>query len=77
MIQSKSDCRDWRSAGVTIIMKTDFRWQALASIVLAVGVLLLPVRADAAGGAFAVDDAVVGNPGECKVESWASAACQS
>lgn len=55
-------------------MTTYSRWQALASIVLAVGILLLPVRADAAGGAFVVDDVAVGNPGECKVESWASAA---
>jgi len=26
----------------------------------------------AAGGAFVVDDALIGKPGECKVESWAS-----
>jgi hypothetical protein len=32
----------------------------------------MPLRAHAAGGAFAVDDAEIGKPGECKVESWAS-----
>jgi len=55
-------------------MKTDSRWPALASIVLAAVVLLMPAHAHAAGGAFVVDDVVVGNPGECKVETWASAA---
>ncbi len=34
-------------------------------------------RAQAAGGAFAVDDAEVGVPGSCKVESWASFASNS
>lgn len=29
-------------------------------------------QVEAAGGAFAVDDAEVGKPGDCKVESWAS-----
>lgn len=29
-------------------------------------------QAQAAGGAFAVDDSEVGKPGECKVESWVS-----
>jgi hypothetical protein len=29
-------------------------------------------RAEAAGGAFAVDDAEIGAPGSCKVESWVS-----
>src|SRR3954453_14720926 len=34
--------------------------------------LWLPHEAGGAGGAFAVDDAEVGKPGECKVESWVS-----
>jgi hypothetical protein len=54
----------------TIPMKTDSSWRALAPIVLAAGVLLLlPAYADAAGGAFAVDDVEIGKPGDCKVES--------
>jgi hypothetical protein len=35
-------------------------------------ILALPAPAQAAGGAFAVDDSEVGKPGECKVESWVS-----
>ena len=31
-------------------------------------------RAEAAGGAFAVDDSETGKPGECKLESWLSVA---
>jgi hypothetical protein len=54
-------------------MNTDSRWRALAPVMFAAGVLLLlPTRADAAGGAFAVDDVEIGKPGDCKVESWAS-----
>jgi hypothetical protein len=34
--------------------------------------IAFPQRAEAAGGAFAVDDSEIGNPGECKVESWVS-----
>lgn len=41
---------------------------------LAAAVLLLPGQAEAAGGAFAVDDVEIGKPGECKVDSWASVA---
>lgn len=41
---------------------------------LAMTIMLAPATALAAGGAFAVDDAEIGKPGECKVESWASAA---
>ena len=63
-----------QTRGGTIVMKTYFRWRGLAAIMFAVAVLLLPARTDAAGGAFAVDDAEIGKPGECKVESWASAA---
>ena len=35
-------------------------------------VLLAPTGAHAAGGAYVVDDAAIGKPGECQVESWAS-----
>jgi hypothetical protein len=53
-------------------MKINACWRTLAALLFAAGVLLLPARADAAGGAFAVDDVEIGKPGECKVESWAS-----
>jgi hypothetical protein len=43
-------------------------------MLMAACLVLAPVCAEAAGGAFAVDDAEVGAPGECKVESWASVA---
>lgn len=33
-------------------------------------IALAPITAQAAGGAYAVDDSEVGKPGECKVESW-------
>ena len=33
-----------------------------------------PRHAEAAGGAFVVDDVEIGNPGDCKVESWVSSA---
>jgi hypothetical protein len=36
------------------------------------GLIALTGRAEAAGGAFVVDDSEVGKPGECKVESWTS-----
>ncbi len=55
-------------------MRKVFFWQAFAPSILVAGVLLQPVTAFAAGGAFAVDDVEVGKPGECKVESWTSAA---
>ena len=45
---------------------------ALSGFLVAAG-----TRAHAAGGAFAVDDAEVGSPGACKVESWASIADNS
>lgn len=32
----------------------------------------LPERAHAAGGAYVVDDAAIGKPGECQVETWGS-----
>jgi hypothetical protein len=31
---------------------------------------MAPAAAEAAGGAFVVDDAEIGKPGDCKVESW-------
>jgi hypothetical protein len=55
-------------------MKVSFRWLGAASLLRAAAVSLLPVPAIAAGGAFFVDDALIGKPGECKVESWASIA---
>ena len=55
-------------------MRTNTRRYAFAPIVLVAGVILLPARANAAGGAFVVDDVVIDKPGACKVESWASAA---
>jgi len=61
-------------AGGTITMSSSSLRRAIARLMLATGVLLLPATAYAAGGAFAVDDVEVGKPGECKVESWASAA---
>jgi hypothetical protein len=49
-------------------------WQPTISVCCAIGLLMLAssMQAQAAGGAFAVDDSEVGKPGECKVESWVS-----
>ena len=55
-------------------MSTSSLRRAIARLMLATGVLLLPATVYAADGAFAVDDVEVGKPGECKIESWASAA---
>jgi hypothetical protein len=45
-------------------------WRALGA---SIGILAyLPTNALAAGGPYVVDDAAVGNVGECQVESWAS-----
>jgi hypothetical protein len=44
------------------------------TILAYVATLLSAQAAHAAGGAFAVDDAEVGAPGSCKVESWGSLA---
>ena len=55
-------------------MRTDIFRRTLAPMLVVAGILLLPGRAYAAGGAFVVDDSEIGKPGECKVESWASAA---
>lgn len=43
-------------------------------ILFAAAITLAPATALAAGGAYVVDDAEVGKPGECTVSSWASAA---
>jgi hypothetical protein len=51
--------------------------QRTGVLVFAAVSLAYPIQAQAAGGAFAVDDAEVGKPGECKVESWASFATNS
>lgn len=63
---------EWHEAGGVISMRHDFRPHVTAPVLFAAAWLLAPAHALAAGGAFAVDDAEVGNPGECKVESWAS-----
>jgi hypothetical protein len=47
---------------------------AVAAAALCAGVLLFSSHANAAGGAYAVEDAEVEKPGECKVETWLSAA---
>jgi hypothetical protein len=49
-------------------MKASFRWLAT------IAAWLLPAAAMAAGGGFFVDDALIGKPGECKIESWVSIA---
>lgn len=46
----------------------------LAFLLIAAGMALAPCSAQAAGGAFSVDDAEIGKPGECKVESWVALA---
>jgi len=53
-------------------MRCDFYWRAFAPIFFFAGALLLPAHANAAGGAYAVDDVEIGKPGDCKVESWVS-----
>jgi hypothetical protein len=42
------------------------------ALLVAALALASPHRVEAAGGAFAVDDAEIGAPGSCKVESWVS-----
>jgi hypothetical protein len=51
-----------------------FRLTALGFASLTAMAAALPGEARAAGGAYAVDTADVGEPGGCKVESWMSAA---
>lgn len=55
-------------------MRSVSRLLGLASIALTAACILISTERATAGGAFAVDDAEVGKPGECKVESWVSAA---
>lgn len=47
-------------------------WRFCAAAALALGLLAPSGAAQAAGGAFAVDDAGVDGPGACKVEAFAS-----
>jgi hypothetical protein len=49
-------------------------WRLCAVAALALGLLAPSGAAQAAGGAFAVDDAGVDDPGACKVEAFASLA---
>jgi hypothetical protein len=54
-------------------MRLFFRWSGAALLIIAAAARLSPTEA-IADGAFVVDGATVGKPGECKVESWASIA---
>jgi hypothetical protein len=47
---------------------------AALAVCAVLAIALAGGRAHAAGGAYAVDDVEVANPGECKVESWGQAA---
>ena len=47
-------------------------WEVCRALIAAATMALLPGHVLAAGGAFAVDDAEIGNPGSCKVETWTS-----
>jgi hypothetical protein len=53
-------------------MAVKFRSLKLTRLVVLLPLLLLPASANAAGGAFVVDDAEIGNPGDCQVQSWTS-----
>jgi hypothetical protein len=55
-------------------MTSEFREWKITRFILLLPFLFLPAKADAAGGAFAVDDAEIGNPGDCEIDSWASGA---
>ena len=73
---SKIAC-EWHWGGVTI-MEGDFRPRArtrslFVSFALVLSGPWMPA-AFAAGGAFVVDDAKIGNPGDCEVDSWAAGA---
>jgi hypothetical protein len=46
-------------------------WRQAVAVCLAASA---PTAAGAAGGAFVVDDAVIGKPGECQVEAWVAQA---
>jgi hypothetical protein len=56
------------------LIQKDLRLPARAALPLGIllGLMLAPTAAQAAGGAYAVEDAEVDRPGACKVESWAS-----
>ncbi|MBX9589694.1 MAG: hypothetical protein K2X43_10335 [Hyphomonadaceae bacterium] len=54
-------------------MKINRRRQALGASLLALATHALATQAHAAGGAYAVDNAAIGNPGDCQVESWVAA----
>lgn len=51
--------------------------QAVASALAVMALAAAASRAEAAGTAFAVDTAEVGDPGNCKVETWVSVAGNS
>jgi hypothetical protein len=55
-------------------MTIKFRAQRFIRLILLLPVLVLPAKAHAAGGAFAVNDVEIGKPGDCEVDSWVSAA---
>jgi hypothetical protein len=55
-------------------MTVKFSSGEFTRLILLLPVLLLPAKANAAGGAFAVDDVEIGKPGDCEVDSWVSTA---
>ncbi len=64
-----------QSACVLSLPTTDGRWRWPGSALLGLLTLLATeTTARAAGGAFVVDDVEIGQPGDCKVESWIQAA---
>ncbi len=50
-------------------MQCDWR-RAFGAIFCVAATLMLPAQVQAAGGAFAVDDAEIDAPGSCKIDSW-------
>lgn len=75
MRQIRARRPDRHGAGGTITMRIHSGARVLAPLLAAaIGAVLLPGNALAAGGAFAVDDAEIGKPGDCKIESWLSLA---
>ena len=57
-----------------VAMKFSLHRLYVAPLVIAFACGLSSTSTLAAGGAFVVDDALIGKPGECKVESWMSTA---
>ena len=55
-------------------MTFDLRSWTVACAVAVAAFLLTSGHANAAGGAFAVDDTEIDKPGECKIEAWYSTA---